>query len=165
MKGFAVLFAILGFYSQYANAAAVALGLTPVPEVEALADISRVERAETPTFDENNDFHAVREVIEDGISTNLNIAPRDKTTDQYTGGDYVFPWHGHMHHFVMCMYENRPDNIKAIHNNRDLMATYVASAITRCIAERVAAHFHGTQLKETYLTYYTAYEFPTNWVG
>ena len=43
MKGFAILLAILGFCSQYANAAVVR-NLTPVPEVEALGDRSEERR-------------------------------------------------------------------------------------------------------------------------
>lgn len=62
-----MLFAILGFCSQYVNAAVVR-GLTHVPEVEALADISHAKRAETPFFNENNDAHATREELGDGLS-------------------------------------------------------------------------------------------------
>lgn len=67
MKGFAILFAILGFCSQYVNAAVVR-GLTSVSEVEALAYSSRVERAETLIFNENNGAHATRKEKGVGLS-------------------------------------------------------------------------------------------------
>lgn len=67
MKGFAILFAILGFCSQYVNAAVVR-GLIPAPEVEALAKSSRAKRAETLIFNENNDAHATRNEIGVGLS-------------------------------------------------------------------------------------------------
>lgn len=62
-----MLFAILGFCLQYANAAVVR-GLTRAPEVEALADNSHVKRAEKIFFDESNDAHATREELGDELS-------------------------------------------------------------------------------------------------
>lgn len=68
MKGFAILFAILGLCSQYANAAVAVRGLIPVPEFEALAKSSPVDRAETLNFNKNNDAHATRKETGDGLS-------------------------------------------------------------------------------------------------
>lgn len=68
MKGFVIIFAILGFCSQYVNAAVAVRGLIPVPEFEALAKSSPVDRVQTPSFNEINDAHATRKETEDGLS-------------------------------------------------------------------------------------------------
>ncbi|KFY30885.1 hypothetical protein V493_01584 [Pseudogymnoascus sp. VKM F-4281 (FW-2241)] len=109
MRGFAILFAILGFCSQYVNAVVVR-GLSPVPKVEASADSSRVERAETLIFNKNNDAHATQTEVETGLSidTGLILRQPPPPPPPNTPNQEHFPWDGNMLYYVQCIYDEQP---------------------------------------------------------
>ncbi|KFY06992.1 hypothetical protein V492_07549 [Pseudogymnoascus sp. VKM F-4246] len=161
MKGFAILFAILGFCSQIVNAA-VARGLTPVPEVEAVADISRVERAEAFISYENNDAREARKETGDELSIDSDIMPREKPA----ATALVYPWGGHMMYFVYCIYYEQPEPWGSVSGPVDYMKTLILHAFVVCARKLGYTDiFEVAAMKVAYIGRYTDHAFPAELRG
>ncbi|OBT69980.1 hypothetical protein VE03_00384 [Pseudogymnoascus sp. 23342-1-I1] len=104
MKGFTILFAILGFCIHHASAA-----VTRVPihttGIEVTADSFLVEKSETHLFDENDYSTPAKEHTEDKTMLNVDLAPR---ADIDTTRAHREPFWQQLIAVVKCMFEALP---------------------------------------------------------
>ncbi|KFY87939.1 hypothetical protein V500_06669 [Pseudogymnoascus sp. VKM F-4518 (FW-2643)] len=103
MKGFAILFAILGFSIQHAYAAATRAPIH-ITSIEATAKSFPIEKSETHIFDENDYSTPKEEHIEDK-SLFLDLAPR---ADIDTTKAHREPFWKQLIAVVKCMFEALP---------------------------------------------------------